>query len=65
MIVGHNPTFTQFANNFLDNSIEWLPTSAIVCIEFDTNDWANLKDVKKKVKFVITPKIMRERKKRK
>ncbi|MCD4665326.1 MAG: histidine phosphatase family protein [Bacteroidales bacterium] len=62
MMVGHNPTFTHFANYFLKNSIEWLPTSAIVCIEFDTNDWANLTDVKKKVKFVITPKIMRERK---
>jgi len=65
MMVGHNPTFTHFANYFLDKGIEWLPTSGVVCVEFDTNEWTRLPNTKKKVKFVITPKILRERLNRK
>jgi phosphohistidine phosphatase len=59
MIFGHNPTFTHFSNLFLEDQLEWLPTSGIVCIEFDTDKWENLHIVKKTVKFVITPKSLR------
>lgn len=65
MLVGHNPTFTTFANNFLDKEIDWLPTSGIVCIEFDTDKWEQLPLADKKTKFVISPKLMKEREKRK
>ena len=58
MLVGHNPTFTSLANSFLDEEIEWLPTSGIVCIEFKTDKWKKLHNAKKTVKFVITPKMM-------
>lgn len=65
MLVGHNPTFTNFANFFLDDKIDWLPTSAIVCIEFNTEQWEQLPISDKKVKFVISPKLMKDRTKRK
>jgi len=58
MMVGHNPTFTYFANYFLKKEIEWLPTSGIVCIKFRTDKWKKLHNAKKTVKFVITPKMM-------
>lgn len=65
MIVGHNPTFTTFANHFLDKGIDNLPTSGVVCIAFDMKSWADIHDSKRKVKFVISPKLLRERRSRK
>ena len=65
MIVGHNPTITTFANYFLDEKIEWLSTSGVVCVEFNTNKWDNVMDSEKTIKFVITPKLMKERRKQK
>ncbi len=55
MIVGHNPTFTNFANHFLDEKIDWLPTSGIVSVSFDTAHWMKLDIAKKTVNFVIFP----------
>lgn len=61
MIVGHNPTFTNFANYFLDQKIDNLPTSGVVCIAFDMDSWANIQDASSKVKFVISPRSLREK----
>ena len=63
MLFGHNPTFTSLANYFLAKKIDWLPTSAIVSIEFDTDKWENFINARKKVKFVITPRLLKEKKK--
>ena len=63
MIVGHNPTFTSLANLFLHEPIDWLPTSGVVCIEFKTEKWGNIIQAKKRTKFVISPKLIREEKK--
>ncbi len=56
IIVGHNPCMTKFANNFLSNKIDSLPTAGLVCFEFDTDRWKGIPKAKKKVKFVIYPK---------
>lgn len=61
MLFGHNPTFTTFANYFLHKKIDWLPTSAIVCIEFDADKWENIMNAQKKAKFVITPRLLKEK----
>lgn len=58
MIVGHNPTLTSFANHFLDDKIEWLPTSGVVSVSFDTSIWVNLPMAGKKVNFVVYPKML-------
>lgn len=60
MFVGHNPTFTEFANYFLAKKIEWLPTSGVVCIAFETNKWEDIHHAKKITKFVISPKLLRK-----
>ncbi|RLD56821.1 MAG: histidine phosphatase family protein [Bacteroidetes bacterium] len=62
MMVGHNPTFTGFANYFLKNNIDWLPTSAVVCIAFKTDKWEDIHHAKKSTKFVISPKLLRQKK---
>lgn len=56
MMVGHNPAFTNFANHFLDKKIDWLPTSGVVSVSFDTNLWVNLPMAPAKTNFVIFPK---------
>jgi len=60
MLVGHNPTFTAFANSFLEKKIDNLPTSGVVCIEFNLEKWENIHDSERKVKFVISPKSLKE-----
>ncbi len=39
MIVGHNPVFTDLANLYLPDSIENVPTSGIVSLQFDIKHW--------------------------
>lgn len=56
MIVGHNPTFTNFANHFLDKKIDWLPTSAVVSVSFDTSHWANIRQAKRRTNFIAVPR---------
>ncbi|MBM3435347.1 MAG: histidine phosphatase family protein [Bacteroidetes bacterium] len=63
MIVGHNPTMTTFANLFLEKKIEWLPTSGVVCIEFDADKWEKVMSAGKKTKFVISPRMQKSKKK--
>ncbi|MFP4472112.1 MAG: SixA phosphatase family protein [Bacteroidales bacterium] len=63
MLVGHNPTFTNFANMFLDKKIDWLPTSAVVCVDFFTDKWVEVPAAKHKTKFVVTPKEIKKSKK--
>ena len=42
IIVGHNPTFTDFANRFLDSSIDNIPTAGIVGLTFNTSNWEEI-----------------------
>lgn len=59
MIVGHNPTITNFANLYLAEKIDAVPTSGIVCLEFDTDDWTQLDSCKGSMKFMIFPKMLK------
>lgn len=58
MVFGHNPGFTNFANIFLNETIDNLPTSAVVCIKFVTQNWKKIMLVKRKTNFVIYPKML-------
>ncbi len=60
MLFGHNPTFTYFANQWLDEEIEWLPTSAVAGISFETDNWEGLSAAKFKTEFLITPGMLKE-----
>jgi phosphohistidine phosphatase len=42
MIFGHNPDFTYFANNFLKDKINNIPTSGVVKLVFDASDWKEI-----------------------
>lgn len=59
MIFGHNPTFTYFVNGFLNQEMDNLPTSGVVSISFETDEWEKIAMVDYKVNFVVTPKFLR------
>ncbi|WP_103068364.1 SixA phosphatase family protein [Aquimarina sediminis] len=57
MIFGHNHAFTSIANLFGSETIDNLPTSGVVAIQFDVNDWQNI--TVGKTLFTIFPKSLR------
>jgi len=56
MLVGHNPMFTNFANHFLAVKIDWLPTSGIVSIDFNTDKWENIMMAERETRFLVFPR---------
>jgi phosphohistidine phosphatase len=58
MIVGHNPTLTNFANQFISPLIDWLPTSGIICVDFNTNRWEEIPVAKRETRFIVYPKML-------
>ncbi len=42
MIVGHNPAFTYFVNNYLPNPIYNLPTTGLVGFKFECKRWSDI-----------------------
>ena len=59
MIVGHNLTITYVANYFLGPEIEMLPTSGLVGISFDSEQWREIPSVETKQLFVVFPKMLK------
>lgn len=55
MLVGHNPAITYFANLLLKQKIEFLPTSGIVSIIFEAENWEEAADARRKTNFVVYP----------
>ncbi len=62
MVVGHNPTFTELVNLFLEENkwIDNLPTSGVAAIRFETDKWDELELAEHQVEFLITPKMVNE-----
>ncbi|WP_333809794.1 SixA phosphatase family protein [Flavobacterium sp.] len=46
ILFGHNEAITKFVNKFGDLYIENVPTSGVVALQFNTNDWNNLSEGK-------------------
>lgn len=42
MMVGHNPIFTDMANEFLHKQIIDMPTSGCVLLDFDVTEWKDI-----------------------
>lgn len=59
MIVGHNPSITNFANLLLPEPIDYLPTSGLVCIQFDAISWDDIWQAKIITNFVVTPRMLK------
>ncbi|HZK08867.1 MAG TPA: histidine phosphatase family protein [Bacteroidales bacterium] len=59
MIVGHNPVVSDFANEYADQHIDWLPTSAVVALRFETDAWEKIDQAKVETVFVVTPSMLK------
>ncbi len=62
MVVGHNPTFTDLVNLFVDwvHQIDNLPTSGVAAIRFETDKWEDIDLTEPQFEFLITPKKVNE-----
>ena len=54
MIFGHNHAFTSLTNSFGDDYIDNLPTSGLVMIDFNVDQWQKLSQGT--TKMILTPK---------
>ncbi len=59
LVVGHNPAITNFANYFLTEKVDYIPTSGVVSIAFDTRQWEQLPLAGHKVLFTAFPKLIK------
>ncbi len=56
MLVGHNPDMTGFANQFLEQKLDYMPTSAVVAVKFQTTRWHEIMLASREVDFTLIPK---------
>lgn len=59
ILFGHNDAITNFVNKFGNQIIENVPTSGTVQLEFNVDDWSNIK--KGKTKMMLFPKTIRSK----
>ncbi|GGH75353.1 MAG: histidine phosphatase family protein [Bacteroidetes bacterium] len=44
MVFGHNPTITNFVNRCVDQRVDNVPTSGVVCLHFAEEHWKDVQD---------------------
>jgi len=59
VLIGHNPDMTNFTNEFLSPKIDYLPTSGVVSISFETEKWEDIYRVPNYINFIISPKSVK------
>jgi phosphohistidine phosphatase len=62
MMVGHNPSITNLTNEFIEPKIDYLPTSGMVCFDFDTDTWTRIGTAENRLRFIIYPKLLTDSK---
>ena len=60
MVVAHNPGLTDFANFLVPGLTNNLPTSGVVCVEIDTDDWSLYRQPDTKLIAYDYPKLGRK-----
>ncbi|HWB64630.1 MAG TPA: histidine phosphatase family protein [Chitinophagales bacterium] len=58
VVIGHNPSITHFANEFLEEKIDEIPTTGVVWIEFKSPDWQIYRATPAKLLAFLTPKTI-------
>ena len=60
MMVGHNPIITYLAEYLSDYELGYMPTGAVVSIDFPFEDWSMISKSTGEVEFYITPKMLKQ-----
>lgn len=55
-IYGHNPSFTAYANSFLDKPLDNLPTAGVVIVTLESKGWSRIGRKEVKETYVDYPK---------
>jgi len=58
MIVGHNPVITMVANHFANPKLDSLPTTGVVSVNLETENWAKSKNSKVIQNFTVWPGML-------
>ena len=58
VLIGHNPSITHFANLFIEEKIDEMPTTGVAWIEFESPDWEIDRTSRGKLKYFLTPKTI-------
>ena len=61
MLVGHNPSFADFAQTFAKGFKTDIPTCGIVGIEFNTNNWKDISENQGILKLHVFPDEVRKK----
>ena len=61
-LIGHNPSLNELVEYLTDSVIFNIPTSGIICIEFDVDDWSEIEHKKGSILFFEYPKKLKETK---
>jgi phosphohistidine phosphatase len=56
MMIGHNPSITYFVNKFIEQKIDNMPTSGLICISLSITKWNNIIKPQSKELFRFFPK---------
>jgi phosphohistidine phosphatase len=54
-LFGHNPSFTQIANNLCKEGCDFIPKSGIVCISFNIMTWSEIGRNNGKMEYFLIP----------
>lgn len=57
MLFGHDPGLTNFVAYLTKQSYEKIPTSGVVAIQFETDQWNKIEEHSGKITFFIYPKM--------
>jgi phosphohistidine phosphatase len=55
-VVGHDPYLSELVNNLSVESVAKIPPAGVVALEFDIDEWSELKRNKGSIEFFIFPK---------
>ncbi len=55
-IFGHNPSFTEYANGFLELPLDNLPTAGVVIVTLESENWGGIGRTNVKETYVDYPK---------
>jgi len=56
LLIGHNPGISELVTSLSGQLINWLPTSALIALKIDTDNWEEISNANAKVEFSLYPK---------
>ncbi|MFN8322958.1 MAG: histidine phosphatase family protein [Chitinophagales bacterium] len=59
VVIGHNPSITDFFNQLMDPNLDEVPTTGVIWLEFDGESWEIKNSTNGRLKKLLWPKILK------